>query len=144
MVKQYVRFGASPRGAQAVLLAAKITALFGGRFAASTDDVKASARPALRHRVLLNFEGEAEGVKSDLVIFDLAGLEGAGALQADGRFPPLANAVAARPSGTEPKIKFYLFAAAAPDAADELAATKRALTARLDALERDLRALVGV
>jgi len=68
MVKQYVRFGASPRGAQAVLLAAKITALFGGRFAASTDDVKASARPALRHRVLLNFEGEAEGVKSDLVI----------------------------------------------------------------------------
>jgi phosphomannomutase len=85
-----------------------------------------------------------EGVKSDLVIFDLAGLEGAGALQADGRFPPLANAVAARPSGTEPKIKFYLFTAAAPAAARELGATKQALTARLDALERDLRALVGV
>jgi phosphoglucomutase/phosphomannomutase len=85
-----------------------------------------------------------QGVKSDLVIFDLAGLEGAGGLQPDGRFPPLANAVAARPSGTEPKIKFYLFTAAAPGAPDELAATKRALTARLDALERDLRALVGV
>jgi phosphoglucomutase/phosphomannomutase len=85
-----------------------------------------------------------EGVKSDLVIFDLAGLEGAGALQADGRFPPLANAVAARPSGTEPKIKFYLFTAAALAAARELGATKQALTARLDALERDLRALVGV
>ena len=85
-----------------------------------------------------------EGVRSDLVIFDLAGLDGAGALQADGRFPPLANAVAARPSGTEPKIKFYLFAAAAPGAPHELATTKRALTARLDALERDLRALVGV
>ena len=68
MVKQYVRFGASPRGAQAVLMAAKIRALFDGRFAASGDDVRASALPALRHRVLLNFEGEAEGVRSDQVI----------------------------------------------------------------------------
>jgi MoxR-like ATPase len=67
-VKQYVRFGASPRGAQAVLMASKIRALFEGRFAASTDDVKATAKPALRHRVLLNFEGEAEGVRSDQVI----------------------------------------------------------------------------
>jgi phosphoglucomutase/phosphomannomutase len=84
------------------------------------------------------------GVNSDLVIFDLAGLPGAGSLLGDGRFPPLSNAVAARPSGTEPKIKFYLFTAAAPAAAGELAATKQASTARLDALERDLRALVGV
>ena len=68
MVKQYIRVGASPRGAQAVLLAAKIRALFEGRFAASTDDVKASALPALRHRMLLNFEGEAEGVRTDQVI----------------------------------------------------------------------------
>ncbi|RYE78910.1 MAG: MoxR family ATPase [Myxococcales bacterium] len=68
MVKQYVRFGASPRGAQAVLLAAKIRALFDGRFAASGDDVKSMALPALRHRVLLNFEGEAEGVRSDQVL----------------------------------------------------------------------------
>jgi MoxR-like ATPase len=70
-VKQYVRTGASPRGAQAMLLAAKIRAILDGRFAASIDDVKASALPALRHRVLLNFEGEAEGVKADQVISEI-------------------------------------------------------------------------
>lgn len=64
-VRRYVRCGASPRGAQSVLLASKIRALFEGRYAASIDDVRASASPALRHRILLNFEGEAEGVKSD-------------------------------------------------------------------------------
>ena len=84
------------------------------------------------------------GVKSDLVIFDLAGLPEAGTRLVDGRFPPLGNAVAARPSGTEPKIKFYLFAVAPPGPADELPATKQSLAARLDAIERDLRALVGV
>jgi MoxR-like ATPase len=68
LAKRFVRFGPSPRGAQAVLLAAKIRALFEGRFAASIDDVRASALPALRHRVLLNFEGEAEGVKTDQVL----------------------------------------------------------------------------
>ena len=68
IVKRFVRFGASPRGAQSVLLAAKIRALFEGRFAASIDDVRVSALPALRHRVLLNFEGEAEGVKTDQVL----------------------------------------------------------------------------
>ena len=62
----------------------------------------------------------------------------------DGRFPPLGNAVAARPSGTEPKIKFYLFAVAPPCPSAELAATKARLTAQLDAVEKDLRALVGV
>jgi MoxR-like ATPase len=67
-VKRFVKFGSSPRGAQALLLAAKIRALFEGRFAASIDDVRASALPALRHRVLLNFEGEAEGVKTDEVL----------------------------------------------------------------------------
>jgi MoxR-like ATPase len=70
-VKRFVRTGASPRGAQAVLLAAKIRALFEGRFAASIDDVRASATPALRHRILLNFEGEAEGVKTDEVIKEI-------------------------------------------------------------------------
>ena len=84
------------------------------------------------------------GVKSDLVIFDLAGLDGAGEILPDGRFPALSNAVAARPSGTEPKIKFYLFTAAPPGPAAELAATKARLHERLDALERDLRTLVGV
>jgi MoxR-like ATPase len=68
LTKRFVRFGASPRGAQSVLLAAKIRALFEGRFAASIDDVRAVAHPALRHRVLLNFEGEAEGMKTDQVI----------------------------------------------------------------------------
>ncbi len=85
-----------------------------------------------------------EGVKSDLVIFDLAGLPGAGTILADGRFPALGNAVAARPSGTEPKIKFYLFAVAPPCPATELPAVKAALQARLDAFERELRDLVGV
>jgi MoxR-like ATPase len=66
--KRFVRFGASPRGAQATLLAAKIRALFEGRFAASIDDVRAVILPALRHRVLLNFEGEAEGMKTDQVL----------------------------------------------------------------------------
>ncbi|MBW2459227.1 MAG: MoxR family ATPase [Deltaproteobacteria bacterium] len=67
-VKRFVNFGSSPRGAQAVLLAAKIRALFEGRFAASIEDVKANALPALRHRVLLNFEGEAEGVRTDQLL----------------------------------------------------------------------------
>ena len=68
LTKRFGRVGASPRGAQSVLLAAKIRALFEGRFAASVDDVRASALPALRHRILLNFEGEAEGIKTDQVI----------------------------------------------------------------------------
>jgi MoxR-like ATPase len=68
IVKRFVKFGSSPRGAQALLLAAKIRALLEGRFAASIDDVKAICLPALRHRVLLNFEGEAEGVKTDDIL----------------------------------------------------------------------------
>jgi MoxR-like ATPase len=70
-VRRYVREGASPRGAQAVLLAAKIRALMEGRFAAALEDVRASALPALRHRVLLNFEGEAEGIKTDAVLAEI-------------------------------------------------------------------------
>lgn len=68
MTKRYVRYGASPRGAQSLLLGAKIRALFEGRFAPSVDDIRGIAHPALRHRVLLNFEGEAEGVKTDQVL----------------------------------------------------------------------------
>jgi MoxR-like ATPase len=68
IAKRFVRYGSSPRGAQAVLLAAKMRALFDGRFAASVDDVRGAVHPALRHRVLLNFEGEAEGIKTDQVI----------------------------------------------------------------------------
>jgi MoxR-like ATPase len=70
-VKRFVKFGSSPRGAQALLLAAKIRSLFEGRFSPSIDDVRASALPALRHRVLLNFEGEAEGVKTDEVLGEI-------------------------------------------------------------------------
>jgi len=71
LVKRFVRTGASPRGAQAMLLGAKVRALFDGRFAASIDDVKATALAALRHRVLLSFEGEAEGVAPDRVISEI-------------------------------------------------------------------------
>jgi MoxR-like ATPase len=67
-VKRFVKFGASPRGAQALLLASKIRSLMEGRYSPGIDDVKASTLPALRHRVLLNFEGEAEGVKTDDVL----------------------------------------------------------------------------
>ena len=74
-VKRFVRYGSSPRGAQAVMLAAKIEALRDGRFAPSFADVRRVALPALRHRVLLNFDGEAEGVTADAVVAAvLAGL----------------------------------------------------------------------
>ncbi len=64
LIRRYVRFGGSPRGAQSILLAARIRACLHGR-SPSTDDVKAVALPALRHRVILNFEGEAEGISID-------------------------------------------------------------------------------
>ena len=68
ITKRYVRYGASPRGAQALILGAKIRALLEGRENASIDDVQALAAPVLRHRVLLNFEGEAEGVPPDSIV----------------------------------------------------------------------------
>ena len=71
MVNQYVRYGSSPRGGQALVLGAKITALLAGRYNVSFDDVTAVAPAALRHRLLLNFEGQAEGIKPDDVIADL-------------------------------------------------------------------------
>lgn len=66
--RQYVRYGASPRGMQALILAAKITALLAGRYNVSFDDLRLSALPALRHRVILNFEAQAEGVAADDVV----------------------------------------------------------------------------
>jgi MoxR-like ATPase len=68
MVNRYVRYGASPRGPQGLVLAAKARALFDGRLAAGFEDVRAVARPVLRHRVLLNFEGEAEGVSTEAIV----------------------------------------------------------------------------
>ncbi len=67
-VKRFVRFGASPRGAQAILLGAKVRALSDGRFAVSSDDIRFVLKPALRHRIILSFEGEAEGVSPDQII----------------------------------------------------------------------------
>jgi len=68
LVRQYVRYGGSPRGAQALVLAGKIQALLDGRFNVAVDDVRAVALPSLRHRIILNFEGEAEGITSDAVV----------------------------------------------------------------------------
>jgi MoxR-like ATPase len=68
LVKKFVRYGASPRGAQACLLGAKIRAVLDGRFAVSCDDVRSVARPTLRHRLILNFEGEAEGIDPDTIL----------------------------------------------------------------------------
>jgi MoxR-like ATPase len=71
MSKQFLRYGASPRGLQAVILAAKIRALLEGRYAVSIDDIRRVAPPALRHRLILNFEGEAEGVRADAIISEI-------------------------------------------------------------------------
>ena len=68
IVRSYVRYGASPRGAQAMVLGAKIHALLDGRFNVAYADVQAVASPALRHRVILNFEGEAEGISTDSIV----------------------------------------------------------------------------
>ncbi len=68
LVKKYVRFGASPRGAQAIVLTAKARALLSGRYNVSTSDIIAVARPSLRHRIILNFEGEADAVSTDSIL----------------------------------------------------------------------------
>jgi MoxR-like ATPase len=71
LVKRYVRFGGSPRGAQACLSAAKALALLEGRFHVGIADVRRMAKPALRHRIILSFEGEAEGVAPDRILDEL-------------------------------------------------------------------------
>ncbi len=70
-VKKFVRYGSSPRGAQAILLGAKVVALRAGRFSPSFEDVRRVVPQALRHRLLLNFEGEADGISSDQIIESL-------------------------------------------------------------------------
>jgi MoxR-like ATPase len=67
-VREWIKWGAGPRAGQALLLGAKATALAAGRPAPSIDDVRAVAKPALRHRILLNFQAEADGVTTDDVI----------------------------------------------------------------------------
>ena len=68
IVREYVRYGGSPRGAQALVAGAKVRALLDGRFNVAVDDLRAVAMPALRHRVILNFEGEAEGITADAIV----------------------------------------------------------------------------
>ena len=68
MTKKFVRYGSSPRGAQAIILAAKIHAILDSRYHVATDDIRAVAPNCLRHRILLNFEGQAEDVKTDDIV----------------------------------------------------------------------------
>ena len=71
LTRRYVRYGASPRGLQAIILAAKAFAVFDGRLNVSLEDIHAAATRALRHRLLLNFEAEAEGIQPDDVIGEI-------------------------------------------------------------------------
>ena len=71
VTNQYIRWGASPRGAQTIVLASKVRALLEGRFNVSFEDVRRVALAALRHRVIANFEAQAEGVTSDQVLTEI-------------------------------------------------------------------------
>jgi MoxR-like ATPase len=71
LVKKYVRYGASPRGAQAMVLGGKVLALVAGRYNVAFEDLRRMARPALRHRLILNFEAEAEKVDPDQIVEDV-------------------------------------------------------------------------
>ncbi len=66
--KKYVRYGSSPRGAQALILASKVRAILDGRYNVAREDIQAVALPSLRHRLILSFEGEAEGIDPDGII----------------------------------------------------------------------------
>lgn len=76
ITNQYIRWGSSPRGAQTITLAAKVRALLAGRYNVSFEDVRRVFLPALRHRIILNFEAEAEGIEADQVLSQI--LEGVG------------------------------------------------------------------
>ena len=67
-VRRYVRYGASPRGVQALILAGKIIALLDGRYNVAVDDLRTVVRPVLRHRLILGFEAQAEGITTDMII----------------------------------------------------------------------------
>ncbi|MGE4284143.1 MAG: AAA family ATPase [Clostridia bacterium] len=71
VTKDFVRYGSSPRGAQAIISAARVKALMEGRYNVSFEDIKYVAFPALRHRIFLNFEGMAEGISTDMVIKEI-------------------------------------------------------------------------
>lgn len=71
MVKRFVRYGASPRGAQALILYAKILAVLDSRYHVAKDDINNAAPSVLRHRMILNFEGQAENIAADDIVADL-------------------------------------------------------------------------
>jgi MoxR-like ATPase len=71
LVQQFVRLGSSPRGAQALVLASKIRALLEGRYNVSFEDIREVALPALRHRIILNFQADMEGITTDRVIDEM-------------------------------------------------------------------------
>ncbi len=68
VTNKYIRWGSSPRGVQTLVLAAKVRALLDGRYNISFEDLRRVYLPSLRHRVLLNFEAQAEGIESDEVL----------------------------------------------------------------------------
>jgi MoxR-like ATPase len=68
LTRKYVRYGSSPRGAQSLILGAKVRAILDGRYNVSREDIQAVALPSLRHRLILSFEGEAEGIDPDGII----------------------------------------------------------------------------
>jgi MoxR-like ATPase len=74
LARKFVRYGASPRGAQALILCSKVSALLDGRYHVAKDDIDAWALPALRHRLIINFEGEAEGVTPERVVAEALAL----------------------------------------------------------------------
>lgn len=71
LVRKYVQFGSGPRGLQSLIKMAKARALFAGRYHVSAGDLKQTAYPVLRHRILLNFEAEASGIKADSIISEV-------------------------------------------------------------------------
>jgi len=71
IANQYIRWGASPRGAQTLALASKVRALLDGRYNVSFEDVRRVFLPAMRHRIIVNFEAQAEGIESDQVLLEL-------------------------------------------------------------------------
>jgi MoxR-like ATPase len=71
MIRQFVRYGSSPRGVQALIIGGKVRALLAGRPSVLPEDARSVARAALRHRLILNFEGEAENVDPDRIIDDV-------------------------------------------------------------------------
>ncbi|ARU41775.1 AAA family ATPase [Armatimonadetes bacterium Uphvl-Ar1] len=78
MAKKYVRYGSSPRGAQAIITAGKVFAMLEGRFNVSKENVVKAAKPVLRHRLIMNYESEADGVTADQVVDGIVEMVNAG------------------------------------------------------------------